>query len=746
VFFAVAILAACGGGSNSKSTPQPPAPDIDVPPIIASLWQHDSFGQAAADEVRNGVFIATDYVFDDHGANLDALPGGDYAYPSDAAPYKRNAADIVELRLRADTPAKMIDIGVRLNTLLDTSTPVIAVGIDDGTAPSLDVTWPYDVGVHAPGVRYVLTIQNDTAVLTDLTSGATEEFTVTIGNDLGVAGAQRENTFTVEIPFNALARESITGDDVWHIYTVAGLWKDGVWQRTNGASPAPYDLGFITEEFINFQHNKQADILASGDISGTSAVINFQEFPDRPVNIKSGLQTRIYRSPISHIVGEGIGSWDYVINDDVLVPSGTDHYQGLYLPYTLNVPVEYVQSDDALPLFAMLHGLSGNHLSYVTPYLDGTMTYPGLTAMPTGAAGSSFYVAEGNVDVLAMIDDMERNFRVEHDRIFLAGISMGGQGVYSIATHYPDKFAAAIPIIGTGSALFHRDAPIEIISEQRFKTEKFQGSTGRELLGNAFNLPFRPINGAIDPIVNSAWVVQDTERATSSGNDFRLSLFSNRQHEVVSKHLNATFHQLLNRCASDSAPDGCEPGLETEIYQRDINPARVVYRVTPHHFFPEFNLVFNKAYWVSGLEVRQLANAGDNGTIDATSFGLADKLKGEPEAIGPEHRVFGPTSDNYLYSGQRQTAAPRPTERRMVVDLKNLARVELDLDRAGIAEISAEGLIEVVTDGSVEILLHGLIPGSRVESNNGGIKFAVENQPVATSFSGAGTYKIVLLP
>lgn len=754
--FFVALVGCKAGSSNSSAVtiappattpatlpdPVTPAPPTPTPPL-PSIWLAPSFGQAAVSEIRDGVYIATDYVFDDRGANTDALAGGDFTYPSTDAPYKRNAADIVELRTRVDRTTQKLTIGVRLNTLLDPSIPVIAIGLDDASAQNLNVAWPFAAGIKAKGVRYVFTMQKDQVTVTDLTTGAAQNFPLDVQNQLGANDSHFENTFTADVPLSVIGRESVASNEIWTVYVAAGIWSNGAWVSPVPGSPAPYDIGFVEEDFVNWQQNNQAALLATGDITTAGSVIDFREFPERLVTINAGLQSRIYRSPVSYIAGEGIGSWDYYIDENTSFPSGTDHYQGLYLPYILNVPAEYLNSDKAFPLVPLLHGLKGNHLSFVEPYQNGTMTYPALTAMPTGAAGDSFYVAEGTIDVLATIDDMKSNFRVDDDRVILSGVSMGGQGVYSISTHLPDHFAVAVPIIGTGSALAHRDVPIELISEQRFKTERFQGSSGRELIANAFNLPYRAINGAIDPIVNVSWVVQDTERAVGAGNDFRLSLFTNRQHEVVFEHLDATFHQILNRCQLANPPAGCAPDLEETIYFRDINPAKVVFKITPHHYFPALGLIYNKAYWVSGLEIRDLVNTGDSGIITATSFALAHKLKGAPVGLGPEQRTFTPTSDNYIYTGQAQKFVASQPKREMTVTLENLSQAVIDLARAGMNAFSSQGKVAVTTDGAVRVTLKGLAPESSVRLNSQ--VYSVDSSgAVSIDLADAGNFMIVL--
>ncbi|MBX3439236.1 MAG: prolyl oligopeptidase family serine peptidase [Planctomycetaceae bacterium] len=57
--------------------------------------------------------------------------------------------------------------------------------------------------------------------------------------------------------------------------------------------------------------------------------------------------------------------------------------------------------------------------------------------------------------VLQMIDDVLTDFsRIDSQRIYLAGFSMGGYGAWALATRAPDRFAAVVPIAGGGDPAF----------------------------------------------------------------------------------------------------------------------------------------------------------------------------------------------------------------------------------------------------------------------------------------------------
>jgi len=48
------------------------------------------------------------------------------------------------------------------------------------------------------------------------------------------------------------------------------------------------------------------------------------------------------------------------------------------------------------------------------------------------------------------IDSLKREFRIDSQRLYLIGVSMGGHGVWDMMTKFPKTFAAAVPICAAG--------------------------------------------------------------------------------------------------------------------------------------------------------------------------------------------------------------------------------------------------------------------------------------------------------
>jgi predicted peptidase len=54
------------------------------------------------------------------------------------------------------------------------------------------------------------------------------------------------------------------------------------------------------------------------------------------------------------------------------------------------------------------------------------------------------------VRVEGLVRTIEAEYRVDPDRIYLTGMSMGGLGTWTTATTYPDRFAALAPVCARG--------------------------------------------------------------------------------------------------------------------------------------------------------------------------------------------------------------------------------------------------------------------------------------------------------
>jgi pimeloyl-ACP methyl ester carboxylesterase len=110
-------------------------------------------------------------------------------------------------------------------------------------------------------------------------------------------------------------------------------------------------------------------------------------------------------------------------------------------PYALLVPEEY-DGSAAFPLVVALHGANVHDEFNIRGY---TMRTWCIIVAPYGR-GSTRYREIGRQDIFGAIEAVKRAFRVDEDRIYLTGHSMGGYGTFHLGLFYPDRFAALVPI------------------------------------------------------------------------------------------------------------------------------------------------------------------------------------------------------------------------------------------------------------------------------------------------------------
>ncbi len=127
--------------------------------------------------------------------------------------------------------------------------------------------------------------------------------------------------------------------------------------------------------------------------------------------------------------------------------------------YLLYLPREYdAEQATRWPLILFLHGSGerGENLELVTnqglpKLIEQGQDFPFIIVSPQ-CPTHGWWTTEINIAALAaLIDEIEQNYAVDHDRIYLTGISMGGYGAWALATAYPDRFAAVVPICGGGN-------------------------------------------------------------------------------------------------------------------------------------------------------------------------------------------------------------------------------------------------------------------------------------------------------
>ena len=123
------------------------------------------------------------------------------------------------------------------------------------------------------------------------------------------------------------------------------------------------------------------------------------------------------------------------------------------LEYLLYLPDGYDrETEKRWPLILFLHGAGerGNNLDLVKthgpPKIVEQQDLPFVIVSPQCPADEWW-----SPEILdKLLDEVLIKHRIDPGRIYLTGLSMGGYGTWTLATQYPDRFAAITPICGGG--------------------------------------------------------------------------------------------------------------------------------------------------------------------------------------------------------------------------------------------------------------------------------------------------------
>jgi len=140
------------------------------------------------------------------------------------------------------------------------------------------------------------------------------------------------------------------------------------------------------------------------------------------------------------------------------------------LPYRMYVPTTYTGTK-AFPLIVALHGLGGTEDAFFENYerklpplaeqhgyilaaplgyrVDGSYGWGLGTAPADPLTKRTQELSEQ--DVMQMLQHVRQHYRIDENRIYLMGHSMGGIGTWKLAAKYPDIWAAIAPISGSGA-------------------------------------------------------------------------------------------------------------------------------------------------------------------------------------------------------------------------------------------------------------------------------------------------------
>lgn len=169
---------------------------------------------------------------------------------------------------------------------------------------------------------------------------------------------------------------------------------------------------------------------------------------------------------------------------------------GSVQPYSVLLPPSF-DKKTTYPLILLLHG------SHVTSWGENIISYspkPWAVQVAVHDRGNNNYRGVGEVDIDEVLAEVARRYRIDPDRMYLSGHSMGGYGTWFLATRYPDRWAAISPQTGsTDLSLEHPTMQTGGTGDQRrFQTHLLQSWSPIHFTENLLHVPAYIIHGALD--------------------------------------------------------------------------------------------------------------------------------------------------------------------------------------------------------------------------------------------------------
>jgi predicted peptidase len=180
------------------------------------------------------------------------------------------------------------------------------------------------------------------------------------------------------------------------------------------------------------------------------------------------------------------------------------------LQYLVYLPPAYKNDNNKWPLVLFLHGAGerGEDFGFVKrlgppKLVEQGKDFPFILISPQCPMGQRWDVRE----LSTLLDEVESIYRVDESRVYVTGLSMGGEGTWKLIMAEPNRFAAAAPVCGRSGSSYLDACKLK-------------------------DLPIWIFHGAMDDVVTLDESVRMVKALEQCGNDVKFTVYPKANHNA----------------------------------------------------------------------------------------------------------------------------------------------------------------------------------------------------------------------
>jgi dienelactone hydrolase len=605
-----------------------------------------------------GTLVYGDYVDDDFGADTGAFDStgrtaslapsaGDQTYPSSQ---DDGTADLVNLTVRRSGD-RLVVTGL-LNALYQANQTTLAVAIDTDNNPKTGG------GKWGP---------------LDVSSKGWDEIAFFSHGD------PRTNTIGGTMPLPAGSH--------WRVQAVTAIRSNeqvmnvafrGTAERASaGTNETSSDTGAWFED-------KQAAALGHGDVSKFGLLVNRADLihgaSKQLTHARKGiLHERIYRSAFTvPPQNEGVSEPGVPGRGDGGSPAKPGfeqsyQYLGHYQPYGIYIPSG---GHGPYGMQMVFHGSSASLSSLINqPGMEQQFgrNLHRILVTPEARGNEGWDADYSERDLLDVMNDVERHYSVDHNKVYSGGYSQGGYIAYRMAELFPNRFAGLVDWVGfTGDD--------DNGTPQQGTVDYTAGAVGNviDFVGNLRRVPSVMLYSGADELVH-VWTSEAMDNAFKATDD----IYKFYMHPVA-EHL--TFALLDN---------WHKEAVDSKNWTLVHDPPRVTYTTAPFldSVPASLGIKHDHAYWVSRIRPAAAAAPTKYETVDLTTFAC-----GGMQPISATNTRSGSDPVPWVSDERDQTGLKAlPKSYRLMGTLTNVSTLSIDASQTCLARHAIH--YDITTDG-----------------------------------------------